>query len=41
VSLKELIVYTMPVYRVIKRDTKRKISATTIRSILFKVSAIR
>jgi hypothetical protein len=31
----------MPVYKVIKREAKRKISATTISSILFKVSAIR
>jgi hypothetical protein len=34
-------VYKKPVYKVIKRDMNRKISATTIRSILFKVRAIR
>jgi hypothetical protein len=34
-------VYKRPVYKVIKREMKRKISATIIRSILFIVSAIR
>ena len=39
--LKELNVYIKPVYRVIKREINKKISANIIRSMLFKVSARR